>query len=244
VPLGFQIEITGGDHTQDLAGSIYLYKGRFPLPPGYDTQGMFRAKGVESPLLTYQFNYAKMTLLEWISVPFIACRGSVRWHYNFNCPQKQLCDVSVRRLTDAPLGAPFYPQYATTKLASDSFSSCGRKMNRLGHQHNGASGIVVNNLETQTGVSFEMPMMTNSRFIVPNPAQWNTPNGDYSLYADTYHVSMDVKPKFYDGTTLQNLSVNRYVCAGTDYTVSFFINVPPLHYNGNMGGTPDGTDQL
>jgi len=244
IPFGYQVKTSGADHSADKGGSLFLFKPRFPLPPGYDSQGMFRAKGVEATTTTFQFNYAKMSTLEWISCAFVACRGAVRWHYNFNCPAQLLQDVSVRRLTDTVIGSPYYPQYSTTRLPTDSFSVSGRKLNTLLYQGNAGAGVVVNNLQTQTGISFELPMMTNSRFIVPNPGQWNTPAGDYSLYSDVYLVSAEVKPESYGATALQNLTVSRYASAGTDYTVCFFLNVPPLFYNGNAGTVPDTTDQL
>ncbi len=244
IPFGYQVKTTGADHSADKGGSLYLYKSRFPLPPGYHSKGMFRAKGVENTGSTYQFNYARMSHLEWIASAFVACRGSVRWHYNFHCPAKQLTEVSVRRMTDLPIGAPYYPRYSTTRLPGDSFSVSGSKLNRLEYQHNALAGVVVNNLETQTGISFELPMMTNSRFIVPNPAQWNDVSGDYSFYADTYIVSADVKPESYGATALQSLTVARYASIGTDFTLSFFLNVPPLYYNPGMGLDPDTSDQL
>jgi hypothetical protein len=223
--------------TSDLSGNIIHYMTKFPPPPGYDPYGMFTAKGVEDPATTFQYNYSNMTYLEWISSAFVGMRGSVRWHYNIDCDGNgPFSNVEVRRLSNALIGAPDGPQYVTTYIGADSYSKQASRWALAGHEHNGGGGIIVNNMNVQPGISFEMPHMAASRFYHPNPNYYSRGvQGDQS-FRDTYKVTISTRPSTRVNTP--NTVLHRYCCAGTDFSLSFFLNVPPLYYNTGMGNTP------
>lgn len=220
----------------DEAGSLFWYGTKYPQPPGYDPYGMYTAKGVETPATTYPYNYTNMTTLEWITSPFVGMRGSVRWHYNVDSDAAgQLAAVEVRRLSNN-LVTTTGPQYVATCVSGANYSANAKGLNTIAHEHNGGGGIVLNNTHTQTGISFELPQMAPTRFYYTNPNYWSRgTTNDQSQY-DTYKLSIPVHPQTVHNVAWMTLS--RYCCAGTDFSVSFFLNVPPLYYNASMGNTP------
>lgn len=180
-----------------------------------------------------------MTYLEWIASAFVGLRGSVRWHYNFDADIDSvgtIASVEVRRLSNAVIGSPDGPQYVATYVSGDSYSKEASRLNTIAHDHNCGGGVVLNNTRTQTGISFEMPHMSGARFYHPNCEYWmRGTSGDQSS-RDTYKLTFNVHPSV--RTHTDKINLHRYCCAGTDFSLSFFLNVPPLYYNPSMGGTP------
>lgn len=231
IPIGRKVVVT------DLVGIIEHYMTKFPPPPGYDPNGMYTAKGVEDVATTFPYNYTNMTYLGWIASAFVGMRGGVRWHYNIDCDGNgPFSNVEIRRLSNAFIGFPDGPQYRSTYVTGDSYSKQASRVGLAAHEHNGGGGVIVNNMTVQPGISFEMPHMAASRFYHTNPYNYSRGiEGDQS-YRDTYKMSVTVRPSTRINTP--NTMLNRYCCAGTDFSLSFFLNVPPLYYNPAMGGTP------
>lgn len=230
VPIGRKVVDT------DLSGVVFNYMTKYPPPPGYDPNGTYTAKGVEALATTFPFTYSNMTTLEWVTAAFVGMRGSVRWHYNLDTDSAgAISSVEVRRLSNYNLTGTGLG-YVSTYVTGDTFSQEASKLNTLPHEHNGSGGVVVNNLNTQTGISFEMPQMAGTRFYYTNPNLWA--NGSYvdGSYYDTYKMSVVVHPQARPRTNL--MTMHRYCCAGTDFSVSFFLNVPPLYINTGMGTVP------
>jgi len=234
VPLGRKIP-----NTTDHGGLLFWYMTKFPPPVGYDPYGMYTAKGVETPATTYPYNYTNMTYLEWISAAFVGLRGSVRWHYNIDSDVDSVgvvSSVELRRLSNATLSSPDGPQYVVTYSPADTYSQQASRLNTLAHEHNGGGGIVLSNTRGQPGISFEMPHMSGARFYHPNPKYWSRGTQGDQSNRDTYKLSLSIKPSI--RPNFQKTTLHRYCCAGTDFSLSFFLNVPPLYYNPSMGGNP------
>lgn len=231
IPIGRKVVTT------DLVGIIEHYMTKFPPPPGYDPNGMYTAKGVDDAATTFPYNYTNMTYLGWIASAFVGMRGGVRWHYNIDCDGNgPFSNVEIRRLSNALIGAPDGPQYISTYVSGDTYSKQASRMALAPHEHNGGGGVIVNNMTVQPGISFEMPHMAASRFYHTNPYNYARGIGGDQSDRDTYKTSITVRPSTRVNTP--NTMLNRYCCAGTDFSLSFFLNVPPLYYNPAMGGTP------
>jgi len=224
----------------DAMGSLFFYFSRLPPAPGYDPNGLNSAKGVVTPGTYYPYTYTAHTPLDWFSAMFVAMRGSIRWHYNINSDPITLSDVSIRRLTDAVLGAPYTLQYSTiipASLTGVSKNTVALALNTGPHQYSGSGGIYVTNTNTQTGISFEAPMMTCSRFAMANPLQWVRGIDFDGTSHDTYIMHSTVKPSSYSNSTT-NVTLSRYVGIGSDFNLHFFLCTPVLYYNVNSGNAP------
>lgn len=222
--------------TTDLSGVITHYLTKYPPPPGYDPKATFTAKGVEVPATTFPFTYSNMTTLEWVTSAFVGMRGGVRWHYNFDSDSiGSTASVEFRRLSNYNLSGNGL-SYTSTYVTGDSFSKEASRLNTIPHEHNASGGVVVNNTSVQPGISLEMPMMTGTRFYYTNPNYWLNGTFDDGSFNDVYKMSLAVHPAARSNTTL--MTMHRYCCAGTDFSVSFFLNVPPLYFNNAMGNTP------
>lgn len=225
---------TMGFTIPSTASFILIRQGRFPHQPGYDVNGVASAKGVETPGTTYAFNPTHMVPLSWVSPAFIGNRGSIRWHYNMyqitGAETQPMTMITVARGRTAVTSA----NQQTVSLANPSgFAKVNMDLWKYDVIEKGCSGLCVTNQMTQTGVSVEMPMNTNHKFCFNVPSYSVTGTVTDGSNVDTYCVSAFVDPSSVATTAY----VTRYVCAGTDFNLHFFLNVPVLYYNAGMGST-------
>jgi len=218
----------------DKTGIVTNYQTRLPPSPGYDPFGASFAKGVVTPATTYPFDYSSFTHLAWVSAAYVALRGSVRWHYNFeNAGGFVPNSTSVTRVTTTiPGTAPVYATRVASATTSRSIANSGY----WASDPYGMSGTVLTNAVTQTGVSVEMPMMTNYKFQNANPTVWHAGDSKDFSYVDTYNMSVVVHPAA--SNILPGAVIQRYVAAGTDFNLHFFLNAPNVKYCATIGVVP------
>lgn len=225
----------------DKAGILRSFQTRFPPMPGYDPAAYTAAKGKETPATTYPFSFTYLTYLGWFSTAFIAMRGSTRWHYNVVNPDGAIPhNISVTRrvatgFTSGNQGLEM--SYVTGAASTATTQSLVKGAAWNAYQNfQGSSGIVLTNPNTQTGVSVELPMMTNYLFQFANPRNWLLGTSTDGSNVDNYVVDVNLHPSA--GTGFDRLSLYRYVAAGTDFTLHFFLNTPVINYNANTGSVP------
>ncbi len=236
--LADEVRAGGPIITTDKIGVLRLFTTKYPPAPGYDPNGWYTAKGVETPANTYNINYSFHTPLEWISAMFVVMRGGVRWHLNFNTDSAGLfSSVNVRRLTNAGLGPPYKWQYNTIAAAGASDSQVAKSFQRTDQHQNGMGGTIVHNLNTQTGISYECPLMTPYRFAFANPKNWVKGVSTDGTNHDTYVVDVTVKPSKFS-SDITDTTIQRFVSAGTDFNLHMFFCSPVVYYNANQGNTP------
>lgn len=232
-------DLFDGQTASDKSGEFRLIQPRTPPSPGYCgySSASGKANGVEVTGSTFPFNYSNMTTVGWFAPGFIAHRGSIRWHYNVVGQVDPSSSISVTRATHGT--ADNQISYVTRVTSSDANDKMVAARNWLNASPDsrGASGMALTNGYTQTGVSAEMPMMTNYRFQSTNPEYWTAGfSYDGSLY-DTYRVSIRLNPTLENGKTYHR-QLDRYVSIGTDFNLHFFLSVPPVYYNVNQGASP------
>lgn len=209
---------------------ITCVQGRVPIQPGYDTYGNNFAKGVEAPANSYRFNFTRMTPLTWFLPAFVAHRGSTRWHFNVSSAIDGVGTVDVPALE---VGRNTYTAVSTLNQMGISTASTTQDHWKQIFPH-GSSGLVLTNQKTQTGVSVEMPMNTQYKFVYSLPSTSLIGRNEDGSYADTYTMSMVQN----GGNVNMKHDMFRYVSIGTDFNMHFFLSVPVLYYNTNMGLTP------
>lgn len=213
-------------------------QGRIPGYPGYDTYAYTTAKGVVTPATTYKYSYVRPTPLAHVMAMFLIHRGSVRWHYNHDNPGGALLSLGVTRAPRLSLTANSQYMEGVTSVVITSTPgtySTSKRLVRSVATYFGASGLAYNNQNTQTGISVEMPMMTNRKFYYCNAQTALVGNTYDGSNSDSYQISMLTHPT---ASTSTFGAVQRFVSAGTDFNLHFFLNAPTLYYNSSAGGTP------
>nr|WBY66463.1 MAG: polyprotein [Eriocheir sinensis marnavirus 3] len=226
----------------DEVGFWRTYQTRLPPPPGYDIDAFTNAVGTEDPGFQFGFSYTAMTALAWYASAFVALRGSTRWHYNMvNAEGKLASNISVIRRVGGNFGSAnsglesIYVSGANNTSTSQSLIK-GRAWNAYGGTY-GTSGMAITNPQTQTGVSVELPYMSNYLFQFANPQTWLTGADDDGSRTDTYILEAEIHPAAGPGN-FSRAQIHRYVSAGTDFTLHYFLNTPVVNYNTNMGSVP------
>lgn len=228
--------------TTDEAGMFRLYQSRLPPPPGYDPSAYTQAKGIETPATTYPYSFTNPTFLSWYASAFVAMRGSTRWHYNMVNPDGTIPhNITVtRRVGQVLSGGTQALECAYVSGAPSTSTSQSLLKGKMWYAFSGgpygSSGTALTNPLTQTGVSVEMPMMTNYLFQFADPRDWLLGDSLDGSSLDNYSVEMEIHPA--SGVGLSRLQLHRYVAAGTDFTLHCFLNTPVVNYNPGAGAVP------
>jgi hypothetical protein len=216
----------------------YFLQSRRPAFTGYDQDAYTTAKGVEHPTITYYYNYVTPTPVAHVMAMFVGYRGSFKWHYNHDNAGGPLVSISVARRGRTTLAVNTIAlegnSVVTIPAATPSYSTI--KYNVVSNNTPaGASGMLVTHQQTQTGISMELPMMTNRKFSLTKPLAALRGVAFDGSDTDLYQVNVNTHPNI-SSSTYTNFS--RYVSIGTDFNVHFFLNAPVLFFNASAGKTP------
>lgn len=204
---------------------VYSWR-QFKCPPTYGFVGGAPTYfyGLVTPATAYQCNYVNTTPWHLLSNCFIAQRGSMQWHYNYESPVDTT--VSVRRITSqVTTNANF-----ATAIAPGS--DAANVKNYVDGEQSYSGGAAVTNQTTNAGLSVSIPNYTVFKFQTTNPfagtgaAQPTQASYDGSCF-EAFQVSVA-----FDGT-VSNPSLGRlarYFGVGTDYNLHFFLNCPSQRY--------------
>jgi hypothetical protein len=209
-----------------------IRQGRRPLHPGYSSTGYYSAKGVEVPGSSFYFNGVHMTHIAWFAPAFVACRGSVRWHYNVSSAKA----TATEAVGQIEIVRSQTPVTSANQFDTAIWSSTTPKTLDIWKYdliEKGASGLCLTNQRTQTGISVEMPMNTNYKYIYTKADNALVGTSIDGSDTDTYAVRILVQSTGAETSEL----ITRYVSAGTDFGLYFFLSVPVVYYNANMGMT-------
>jgi hypothetical protein len=216
----------------------YFLQSRRPAYTGYDFEANTTAKGAAHPLITYYYNFVTPTPVAHVMAMFIGYRGSFKWHFNHDNAGGALIALSVVRQGRGALTINSAALEGSTVVTMPgtvpSYSTL--KKNVVANTYPaGASGMFITHQQTQTGISVELPMMTNRKFCITSPLAALRGVAFDGSDTDLYRVNVNSHPNV-SPTTYTSLA--RYVSIGTDFNAHFFLNAPMLFYNATMGNTP------
>jgi hypothetical protein len=220
--------------TTDIFGEINLNLKRMPPPPGYYTNGLFTAKGVEVTGTDYNYNYTACSPIYWIAQAFVAMRGSTRWHLNCSNTGGNVPDTMWVHRSASSTGSHTTLRYNMGSTAGNNASHVAWGLLNI-DSSNGASGAFLTNSQMQRGISFETPFVSQYRFMYANPSYWMSGITDDNSDIDNYRVRGTITPTT---GSYGNITLTRYWSIGTDFTLHFFLNTPQIWYNSNSGNTP------
>ena len=213
-------------------GCWTLNQTRFPPWVGYDSGSWTSAKGLVVPGSNFGYNFTNALPYHWIVNCFIAQRGSMQWHYNWEGPDS--VSLYAQRVPNA---------VPTISVVSDLYTSGTFSANAnnllLARGSTVAGGALTNQL-TNAGLSVSAPNYTVFKFQSTNPTQGTTAVGTGGAYDGSVFDTFQFKVSW-DGPTadLSKGRLERYVGVGTDFTVHFFLNCPTTYYYDQTAVVPN-----
>lgn len=211
--------------TSDTGSKHVIYRhihSRFPLYYGYDPNGINTANKVAT-VGTAPFNFTKVTPYNWIAPMFMGQRGSMIWNVNVDSfgTGAPISSIAIKRIV-ATGGASVWSN-TIAQPAALSVSSDTRFLNL--YKGTGCAGMTLTNQITQSGVAASYPNYNMYRFQFINPNNVVAGNSVDGSLADFYQMEVDYKP-LASGKNVNNVTIDKYVSIGTDFTLFFFISTP------------------
>ena len=209
------ITLTGATGTTQQA--LYYFFHKMPPVWGFDPSGE-QSVGKLVGSGNANFNYASWTPITWLANAFVYYRGSVNWTFNVDSPGKVMNNVMVQRIVrNANNGV---------STASPTANMYAMAFQQAVIGNGGASGMTFTNQQTQGGLSLAVPNYTNHKFQTTNITASTVPaisGGSYDgSNLDTCALTI------LDNQIPAYTQLHRYVGAGTDFNLHFFLNVPSL----------------
>ena len=209
------LTLTGATGTTQQA--LYYYFHKMPPTWGFDPSGE-QTVGKLVGSGNANFNYALWTPITWLANAFVYQRGSVNWTFNLDSPGKVMNNAMVQRLVRV--------QNNGVSVVAPTANMQAMAFVHAINGNGGTSGMAFTNQNTQGGLSIAVPNYTNHKFQTTNPTTATAPSSAGGSYDgsnfDTCALAV------LDNQIPAFTQVHRYVGAGTDFNLHFFLNVPTL----------------
>jgi hypothetical protein len=193
---------------------------RWPVAYGYDSVGIDLAKSLSTATI-FPFNWNYFHPISYISAPFIATRGSVMWHVNV-CTTATVGHVRVTRMPFTTTS----PAEALATLASAGSTTSKVAAFIIANASGGSGGSSATNQTTQSSLAVSLPNYSPFKFQSAAPSN---PSFMQAIDGSANEGSIFEVMFSSSGASNINSTVWMYACAGSDYNLHFFLNVPVLY---------------
>nr|UNY42185.1 MAG: polyprotein [Picornavirales sp.] len=204
---------------------------RFPMSPGYDTNGIHSATGIISGT-SKSYNWTPYTTLAWIGQCFLGCRGSIMWYAN-SLNQYTGTEIRLSRVDDGTSGGNVLTvaNYSALQVNASNLANMYKAF--AGYTTSGGSGFNVTNTRQLSTVSASFPFYSIFKFrnCCPTTAVLGSTNDDTDT--DAVNFEQVIIPRAVSNLNTEYGPSNvypLYVAAGTDFNFIFFLAVPTLYY--------------
>lgn len=171
------------------------------------------------------YNYCKMTLLNYVIPAFTCVRGSMRWKYfRTECRFKDTSIMQLRRVSVEPFG---YQQLETVAFNTGNGNHSTRIRQATSLIPHTWDGAIATSTRDNPVIEAEMPFYTNVRFFLAKDA-----NRTNSVAFNSFHELTTVFPT----NSVDGPVIHSYVSTGEDFTLGFFTGAPVAYY------LPQGSD--
>lgn len=195
---------------------------KYPVPPGLNPNGASTTSDTSFPTTSY--SYTKMTPWNWMQSCFVGCRGSMQWRFNVNANGSSPVE-SVKLVRGlGTLSSNRATLYGTVNNNTSSYYA--DFFNR--HQDGGLSGISLTNQRTQAGLSTELNMFNQNRFV--SCSNFNTTLGLAVDNSDRETYTLALTFANNGRNDIAGTTIERYVSIGTDFNFFFYLNAPITYY--------------
>jgi hypothetical protein len=198
----------------------------FPLFPGYDPHGLSLAKGLITTTTDYAFNTALWTPLSWLSLCFVARRGSL--NFSLNCDPQGTTSTNpgfLRLIRNPDLSQRQISQ--TTYTSSSSTYTQHGAMFYL-NSVSGISGHSITNVILQPNLSVNLPYFNQAKFSSTEPSTSSYSGTDTWAKLDANWYTGEVTG---NSTNALNLAPQLEISwgAGPDFSLGFFLCIPTFY---------------
>lgn len=183
------------------------------------------SKGVRTPASSYPAIYAQTSPLSLIAPCFVGQRGAMHYRYNVDSADTSASIVAARSTAQHTSLVPV--AYITPAASSTS----SRSADAYSISNGQSAGMSLTNAHTQAGISISAPNYSNFRFqsVSPYTTYGSGTQPDLSQ-TDSIALSITSHPAAQGLDTLASTNVDVYACAGTDFNLLLFVNVPVMYY--------------
>jgi len=218
------IPINGAALTSTANGFLaYNRLSRYPYYPGFDTNALSGATKLAGG--TSRFNYVKWHPITWYSQCFLGCRGAINYRFNVNS-KLDVANFSVTRSPLSSAGTLNTSDYANANVTSATNINPRNKIVLSDHP-----GLSLTNTKTNTGLNVSFPYYSRFKFRNTSAIAGSAGSSTDDTDIDWYQIYTQLNPAADSNatSTYNNLAIEIYVGAGTDYSPIFFVNVPTLY---------------
>lgn len=188
----------------------------FPYYPGTKCKDLRHNTGANGLPVDTPVNFSAMTYLNWFTPMYVGWRGALRSKYVAGNEQGSMIVRRHRPDASGHEGQEYAPVYDTPDLSS---------WQQLAIHRNCAGGAHVVKSDIDGACEVEFPFYSKRRFAParsePKATASNTTLG---------HVDMHIFSSTGFGGSATPLGTHRYVAAGDDYSLFFFIGPPLMEF--------------
>jgi hypothetical protein len=192
---------------------------RLPRAYGYDPNGVNTAKGLVTTATTYPFNMTSNHPITWVSMCFIATRGSVNWTANcvtnFAQPSSSPSFSIARWSILASYGITAQLQPTVASTSGIAYWAL------IAHRFGSAAGLALTNPMTCAMLTAACPMYSAYKFQTTDKLNITAASSQDDSQLNAFVLNART---FCGG---QN-GFEMYAAIGTDFNLHFFLNVPTL----------------
>lgn len=196
---------------------------KYPPFKGYTTNGIHSAKGLVATTSNFSYNFVNVTPYHWIAPMFVGQRGAMVYHYNVDSSGTDGV-VSCIRLYRNP------STWATNLWSANDGSGVVTTASNAAKQLTAftsacATGMLLTNANTQTGVSAHLPNYNKYRFHYISPTTSNQGQSVDDSNVDGQRLDIIFKPTSVT-KPISSYDVEIYFAIGTDFNFLFFLSCP------------------
>lgn len=173
------------------------------------------------------FNWSYDSYLNWIAPAFIGWRGSINWVINHNSGGRYASSIRVAR-------DPFYTNDAFQSLQTTLNQNKNQQKMLYNASYGSMAGLALTNQQTNAGLAVSVPFYSPYKFTPCNPYRANRwSQSDGSIIP--WNTCIDLSGQQVAGNNpVTSYKVDRYVAAGPDFNLLFFINAPTRFMYNNI----------
>lgn len=203
--------------TGDTLINYLAIRPTYPVSPGFDPNGFGVANKFAAG--TAPYNWVNYSPIDFISQCFVGRRGSIIHHININAGKTPMGYLATSYAATSRSSSLWNGSSAITSSSSASYLTKAT----LGVLDNGASGADMTTGFVMPAMSVQVPHNSPSRFMNTQPSKTMLGTAQDATDLMTLKVTYTSR----DAAMTQLVD---YIQIGTDYSVSFFLNVPTLYY--------------
>lgn len=199
-----------------------------PINYGFDPSGIESVTGIVSGA-EQSFNFVPNHPLPYVAMMYKGYRGSINHMYNLDTKQYPYID-DFRVMRD-----PYNINQTTRKGSIATTLASGATINaRLRYLNTsvrpGNGGMALTSQKNNNSLMVQIPDFNRYNFNLIGPSLFTIPGNNDGGAERTYSLSFLAKATNTAGSDTANITINRYVGTGPDFTLLFWQCVPTLDY--------------